>query len=379
MSLSHPLKLKVGVPLVICPTGYFSDLELRIQVNFQYTPAGMHMIKSLYKGLVFLILYFPMPVLAQSLTIRAENNWAGIFAGRVTPYKIVLSSDQKSHSSITWKLISKGRVLSSGQQTVNFSNKESGTITLPLSSPPVKPGITLASRLIIEKADENDLQQRLVYDSNLTIYGPDIPLTEKKVYRKLDIQLFDPIGRTSEILDELSIPYSVLSKSQLINQTNTGLILIGAGIEFNSQRGLANALIDLAKKGQRILVLQPLSGQIRLATLSNSAIKPSTMSFADDSIVTSFAEGFKWINNDPMKTHGIRLDNRRQTILANIVSYQEASWDWFRLEFNQTDGQLIVCMLPFLDYIKENPVPKAIFSRLLIQVNGLSPDTQNSP
>lgn len=328
------------------------------------------MIKNYFLCVKLTALFFlSAPTLAQPLTPISGNSWGGIFADQVTLYEINLSGERNSSTSISWKIISKGRTLSNGQQTIKFAKDESLTTILPLKTPPLKPGITLEAQLIVEEVNKSKRKGRILYQSKLVIYGPDILLTDRNLDQNLNIQLFDPIGKTSKILSGLKIPYKARTKSQLLNLKAKGLIILGAGIALDRQRGLVSALIELAEKGHRVLILQPVSGNIPFSPVTGSDIQPSRISFAGDSVVPSFAKGYTWITNDPEKNRGLALSSHRQSVSAKIAEYPQAHWDWLQLNYHQSGGQIIVCMLPFVEYIDDNPVPQIILSRLLTYAN----------
>lgn len=319
---------------------------------------------------VTILLFLFIPTYVLSLTIETGSPWRGIFADKVVPYEIILTGKQNSYASLTWRLSSKGRVLSSGQQAIRFGSGNTVTTTLPLQTPPLKQGISIEAQLIIEVADETHSEQKTDYKSKLNIYGPDLLLTNRHFYQQLNIQLFDPIGNTAKIFDDLKIPYVARSKAQLVNLTEKRLIVVGAGVALDQQRGLIDTLIEHARNGQRVLILQPITGDFSVSDLStNSKIRPSTMSFTDDSVVQSFAQGYDWITNTS-KTHGISLLNHRQTVLAQIAKHNRNNWDWLQINFDQSGGKLIICMLLFDRYIDTGPVPQIIFIRLLAYANG---------
>jgi len=308
---------------------------------------------------------------AQSITIQTGNTWAGIFAGEIVPHEIILTGKQNAHVSLNWKLKSKGRTLSSGQQRIRFSGNNTVSTTLPLRTPPIKPGISLEALLVIEVDEEVPADKKLRYESKLIIYGPDLLLDNRHFYQRLNIQLFDPVGMTSKLFDKLNVPYQARSKSQLINSTRKGLVVVGAGIALDQQRGLIKSLIKHASNGQRVLILQPITGDFPISDLStNTGIQASTMSFMNDSVVQSFAKGHDWITSNSINTHGISILNHRQTVLARIAKYNENNWDWLHIDFDQSGGNFIICMLPFDRYIDHGPVPQIIFSRLLAFADG---------
>lgn len=314
-------------------------------------------------SLIFLIFY---PGFAYALTLKIENTQGAIFAGELVPYEITLKAEPNLNALLSWKLITKGRTVSKGQQLVRFDRRKTKTTTLALQTPPLKQGISLESKLIIEVQNTKNIQQKTVLESKVMIYGPDIFLADQQFYKQLNIQLFDPVGKTIKAFNDLKIPYKALSKSQLMNLNEKGLIVVGMGVALDQQRGLISTLFEFAREGKDVLILQPSSGAIALSDLSTGPDIPvPSLLLARDSIVTSFATGYKWVTNDATKTHGMVLQNKRQEIRAEIVEYQQGSWDWLQLGFSQSGGELIVCTLPIIGNTDGKPVMQIIVGRLL--------------
>ncbi|MBT3015953.1 MAG: hypothetical protein KME63_09440 [Candidatus Thiodiazotropha sp. (ex Clathrolucina costata)] len=316
-----------------------------------------------------LLLLFP--VVAQALAFNAGNNWPGIFAGTVTPYKITVKGELNSYALLTWKLTLKGRTLSKGRQEIRFLNSETVTTKLPLQVPPLKPGVKLEADLIVALAKENPKGHKVQQRSKLMIYPPDVLQSEQSFYRRLNIQLFDPKGTTAKIFDALKIPYTTLSITQLTRPRDKGLVVVGSGFAFKTQQGLLDLLSERAGEGQQILLLQPVSGAFSVSGLSTGAKNPpSSISFADSAIVPSFAKDLHWISDTSIKTPGLSLYARHQKVMLKVVDSTQDSWDWVDISYRLSGGRLIVCMLPFDRLIYQGPVPQLILGNLLAYTSG---------
>lgn len=315
---------------------------------------------------IVLILLSLLPLPAWSLEVNVDYDWKGIFAGEITQYKIVVTSKKKSNVLLSWELLFKGRTVSSGVQDVRFNSDANKVVSLPLRVPAMKSGIHLSSQLIISVVNA---EHKKSYQTQIFVYGPNLFLADTAIFRQLNIKLFDPVGRTSSFLSESKIPYYELSREEILTPSMDGLIVVGSGVDLNRYRGLIDVLIKLVEKGVKVLVLQPSSGNVSLSGFTaNKAIHPSTFSFSTDSIVNSFARGYQWVVDDPLKKSGIILRNHRQNILANIVEYQQDSWDWMSMSFQHSGGRLIICMLPFIEHNDSGPIPKLLLGRLLMHV-----------
>jgi hypothetical protein len=318
---------------------------------------------------IILTLFSLLPLPGWSLEVNVDYDWKGIFAGEITQYKIVVTSKKNSSVLLSWQLLLKGRTVSSGVQDVRFNSDANKVVNLPLRVPAMKSGIQLSSQLIISVVSGVNTEHKKSYQSMIPVYGPNLFLTDAAIYKQLNIKLFDPVGRTSSFLNESQIPYYELSREEIFTPSIDGLIVIGAGVDLNRYRGLIDVLIKLAEKGVKVLVLQPSSGNVSLLGFTvNNASHPSTLSFSKDSIVNSFAKGYQWVADDPLKKFGIVLRNHRQNILADIVEYQQNSWDWISMSFQHSGGRLIISMLPFIEHNDRGPIPQLLLGRLLMHV-----------
>lgn len=63
------------------------------------------------------------------------------------------------------------------------------------------------------------------------------------------------------------------------------------------------------------------------------------------------------------------LSSRRQSVSVEIFEYPQTNWDWLQLNYHQSGGQIIVCILPFVEYVDDNPDPQTILGRLLTYAN----------
>ncbi|WP_157465816.1 hypothetical protein [Colwellia sp. TT2012] len=235
---------------------------------------------------------------------------------------------------------------------------------LPLRTPPVKSGVKVNAQLIIDAVYSSDSTINKHYEFDLDIYGASIFVPKQKMYQQLNIQLFDPVGQTSNIFNKLKIPYSTLSRSKLINFSDKGLIVIGDGVDINQHRGLPTILIELAHKGHQLLILQPASVTLPLSELASGlGASPPNISFSNESVISNYIQDYQWDNE--IRINRIILNSNRQEVSAQVIESKHGGWDWFHLNYNQSQGKLIICMLPFIDQLDRDPIKQIIFGQLL--------------
>lgn len=315
---------------------------------------------------IIAILFLFWPISAQSVVVENSNAWSGIFAGEEVPYQITLSGKPHSHTAISWKLTTKGRTLSVGQQSIQFADSATVVASLSLRMPALKSQIKIPATLEIDVSDNDQYASTTSYEFKINIYGSDLLLTERNAFQQLDIRLYDPVGKTAKLFKLLTIPFTSLTKDELLGSRQQGLIVLGSAIALNPERGMVDRLIELAANGRAILIFQPSSGAIPMpGRFAHSEKQASAVSFADDSVIETFASGCKWISNDPMRLFGLDISSYREETVAEITQYKESSWSWLHIAFGQTDGRFTVCMLPVVEHASDSPVAQIILGRLL--------------
>ncbi len=318
-----------------------------------------------------LVLVSVFPPIAHALSLETMTGWEGIFAGKVTPYEIRLKSKQNQYLHLSWTLNLKGRILSRGEQDVRFLGHDTVSLNLPLHPPPLKPGIKLDADLFLDLTGGEQSDERIRQKFKLKLYGPDPLLSELPRLKKLNIRLYDPNGHTSEIFDNLKIPYTAVSKSELSDSHVKGLLVVGIGLTFKRQTGLLDLLVKQAEKGDRILILQPVSGSFPLpgATGENVGL-PSSIAFSDQRIFSRFADGLAWNSIASVKTSGLRIEPLYQAVMVQVVESAQDGWSWVDIFYNRSGGRFIVSMFPFEKHIRNGPVPQLMFAHLLAYIAG---------
>jgi hypothetical protein len=316
---------------------------------------------------------------AQSLSLSSGAGWSGIFSGKTIEYQVLVTSESRTSALLTWQLVTKGRTLASGKKEVRFGHTDRTSLRLTLKTPPLKPGISLTARLLVEVEDSATPMKKARLEIPIKIFGPDPLLSAPGLRKDLHIHLYDPTGDTTHMLDTLNIPFQSSSKSRFLEADLGNLSIIGGGIALDEQRGLVNTLLEQARSGRRVLILEPISGSIPVPPSDTaSQTLPPSLSFEQDRVTRRFAAGYPWATHPAESARGITLQPHRNSVSASITAREESTWAWMKLDFEASGGALIICMLPFAQAFDTGPIPQIIFGRLVAFAAG-HPNQHSDP
>ncbi|MBU2885164.1 hypothetical protein KO507_05235 [Gilvimarinus agarilyticus] len=315
-----------------------------------------------WKILLLFVVLIPSHALA--LTISNDNSWSALFGGKAAQYEISLLGLANSQVSIHWELSVKGRVLSRGQGRAGLDRDGLGVVQLTLAAPKLTPSAVVSGQLsvvVFEKDNTDPIAQKKIA---LNIYGQDVLWAERQALGTRQIQLFDPSQATAKAFKSLQLPYNLISKSQLLNVATPGLIVIGTGLALNDVRGLTSVLLELARNGQKVVILKPVSGVFPLYDSSDFTRFPTAMSLSDHLPLPQL-RGLTWPELNSTLTYRLNPSYSDSEAEVEVIPETQTGWSWLQLDYAGSGGRLIVCTVPLIERIDESPVPQIVLARLL--------------
>ncbi|MCP3873622.1 MAG: hypothetical protein GY699_10770 [Desulfobacteraceae bacterium] len=323
-----------------------------------------NILRSLSVGIIFL--FAVLNADAQNISIQSISQWPAIYAGKESMYHLKISGQTAISGSFSWTLKVKERVLKKGHDKFYLNDHGEHVISLSLKTPSMKPGVQIPATLNIS-CHVKQTSQNYTFQFPLTIFSQNGLLDNGEYLKKLKILLFDPIGTTSNTFQNIKIPHTTISKKELWNLSDPKFIVLGSGIVFD-QYNLSSRIIELAQKGSRILLFEPSSGNFSMAEFSKG-LRPNVLAFADHHIIKSFSKPFRWIDNDPKQQYGLTLVRYRNSIMVQVVENKQKEWDWLYVNYAQSNGKIILCTIPIIEYVNDSPVAQIIMKQLLLYIN----------
>ncbi|MCL2711397.1 MAG: hypothetical protein FWE95_11005 [Planctomycetaceae bacterium] len=147
-----------------------------------------------------------------------------------------------------WTLRFEHRTLDSGNLLILAQAATIGHRSLTVKTPPVRPGIFLQAQLFF--GDQHAV--------NVVIASPDPFEDRKEWFDKHPIALYDPEKTTTEFFEEQEIPFQHLRSFADIEAVKDAVIVVGQGVDFEREKGLAELLFQKAAAGGgSVLIVEP--------------------------------------------------------------------------------------------------------------------------
>ena len=274
---------------------------------------------------------------------------------------------------LAWRHAAENRTLSAGESTVDAS----GHATFVLRIPPVNAGVVLGSRLTLALVD-NDQKPLVENTHELWIFPRDPFALRTKWLKELNLSLYDPEGQTAKALGELKVPFKKLLSLGALDETSTGIILVGEGVNLDKLSTLGSSLRAAAARGVPVLCLSPARGELPdlltpqpvpasgLAGASPAPIiSPSAVRFERERIVTELDKRLSaaaWTADGGAVRRLMPVAGRNELLLR--VTADPAAWPWIEATY-PGENRLILCGFPIVKTWNEDPTGRYLFARIL--------------
>ena len=327
----------------------------------------------LYFGLIGLLSVVGAQATEPAVTIRLQEPWANVFAGKETVFHATLATIEPFDGRIAWRFSADGRTLSRGESAVKAGPTATGTVEVRINVPAVKPGVIMQTTLSVSASQAGSDKEVAIVDRTLWVF-PEDPFTGCTEWlKKLNIRLFDPVGTTAKLFTDASIPFAEIRSVDALTSIEAGTLIVGEGVSLKEYRGLAENLIKTAAVGRPVLCLALDNWEMQLPASGDPALpQPTSLVFHQQDIIKELdkrldVEG--WKGKGKVTSSSLKLRGDRGPVMAE-VSRDAGMWPWMELGFEKENGKLIVCGFGIVGAWAESPTPRFLLLKVLEHVSG---------
>ena len=302
------------------------------------------------------------------LKLKPVAAWNVVFAGSEATYQFAINGPMPHPAKASWSLTANNRTIARGEVQVESKNGQA-ELSIPLRFPETRPGIRVPLRLQLEAVAAG---KTVSLDYQIILFAEDAFADNQQWLEKLQIVLYDPVGKTADVFDQAKIPYKFLRTTAGID-AQADLVVVGEGVSLETDRGLAESLIRKASEGARILFLAPAEGQISVPGSSESDLpRPERISLRGPDVIADLDKQLvgQWAPGGKPQLATFQFQTDRNLTIWRVTS-PGVGWVWIDIDYENSNGRLIFCGLGLIDRWEAGPGPRYLLAALL---NGLKGD-----
>jgi hypothetical protein len=281
---------------------------------------------------------------------------------------------------LTWAFAaSNGRVFPRGRGEVAVTGKAAPVrVSFMLDTPEVKPNAILEAQLELSLFGKAAEKPEATLTRKLYLF-PVNPFVDRVEWLKeLRLVVFDsdPRSRTVAALESLRIPHEWVKEVDRLTDRKEGIILVGEGVSFKEERGLSEALVQLAHRGRKVLCLAAVEGGFSVPGIGTNENAPRGLRFQRNAVIRRFDKRLDpdyWSSKGPLVSHSVHFVPEDGAVIANVKA-DAVGWPWIEIE-SANGGTLIFCQFSLMRHWDSSPTPRYLLSHIL---DSLSPVKENT-
>jgi hypothetical protein len=306
------------------------------------------------------------------VAVTVREKWSNVFAGRRAEFHCTVAVKKPFQGRIGWSLAVGRRTIARDETLVIAGPRKAGTVTIQCDLPQVAEGVVMPAVLSVACYGPNGGPPAASLVKPLWIFHEDPFASRSQWLKKLRLHLFDPAGKTRDLLYKASIPFTETRNVDSLTALEAGILIIGEGTSLAEYRALPRIMMRTAAKGIPVLCLAPSKGQFAIPGAEDSdQPSPSRITFRRADVIRQFDKRLDdgaWSSDGKVAIAGLVLKSDQSRVIAEAVS-ADAGWSWFEAHFGEARGKLIVCGFGLVRKWDAGPTPRFFLVRLLEYIN----------
>ncbi len=312
-------------------------------------------------ALLAVLLAGPAHAADPAVVITPSSAARNVFGDREGEFQFRVTATRAVEGRVVWRLAVGTATIKAGERELKAAPNAAFGISLKLPIPPVKDGVVLHTRLTVAVVEANATEPAATLEHDIWVF-PKNPFADRAAWLKsLRVTLYDPVGPTAKLFAAASIPFEQARDVDVLSGVKRGVVIVGEGVSFKEERGLAAVLDRLAGAGVGVLCLAPLDGEVLIPGLGGPAGELRELTF----------------RRDVSRRFDKRLDPASLPVAASVlvktgddgvrgeVTPGAAGWPWVEANYGAGKGRFAVCGLAVVAKWEAGPTPRFLFSRVL--------------
>jgi hypothetical protein len=304
-------------------------------------------------------------------TLRPKEEWSAIFAEKAVTFHFTVKAARDFTGRAVWTFAAENRTVlpkGRGEARLKVAAGQSAEFKVPLETPPLRPGVTLATTLTVALLADGAKDAAAVHERTLWVFGADPFAGRTKWLKEFKIALWDPDPqrKTAKAFESLKIPFEELPAAANLVAVKEGVLVIGQGASFRDEPRLAEDLVRAARRGVPVLCLAPAEGTFLLPGAGPGGDAPRGFRFRRQDVITEFdkrLDARAWPPDGKVTAGSLALKAEDGKVVVEVLPGGGA-WPWLEIEFPEEKSRLVFASFNFIGQWEAGPAPRHLLARL---------------
>jgi len=308
---------------------------------------------------------------ADGTTIVPVEKWSNVFSGADVKFYYTFQTAQAFDGRLDWSLSVNRRTVEHGQVPLQALAQRATEVTVALNVPKVKEGVILQAQLTVA-VHVQGVQKRLAeHDRTVWIFPRDPFVDRSEWLKRLKITLFDPEGKTADVLEKAHVPFTFTKNTAALDDLSQGLLVIGEGTAWRDYRSLGETVVKAAARGLPVLCLAPGEGALVLPGTAGAELPPpARLTLRQDDMIQELdgrLDAVAWPPKGPIDVSRLTIKSDRDQVVAETGQTPDG-WPWLEVHYGAGKGRLLVCGFGIIRKWEATPTPRYLLSELFARL-----------
>ncbi len=305
--------------------------------------------------------------------LRAPGN---AFGDEESAFAFRIEAVQPIKGRVAWRLAAGTATIKAGEVDFAAGPGAPADITVKIAVPPVKDGVVLATKLTLSVIEGGQTKATATTERDVWLFPRSAFADRIEWLKKLKITLYDPKGATAKLFAAEKIPFEEVRELDAVEALKEGVLIVGEGVAFHDEKGLAATLPKLAAAGLTVLCLAPAGGEVVIPGIGGPRGELEELSFKRDIVrpLDKRLDADGWLPDGKAVASTLTVKKGDDSALGEVAA-GAGGWTWVEASYGAGKGRWAVCGLAIVAKWEAGPTPRFLFVRLLEHLT----DTKTEP
>jgi hypothetical protein len=294
---------------------------------------------------------------------RAPGN---VFGEEESEFKFRVETQRAVKGRVTWRLAVGTATVKAGEVDLNADANAPADVSFKIAVPPVKDGVVLQTQLTVNVLEDKQTKPLASFAQDVWVFPKDAFADRSEWLKNLKITLYDPKGDTAKVLTAAKVPFEEARDVDALAAVKEGVVIVGEGVSFKDERGLAGVLHKLPSAGVVVLILAPSGGEVTIPGVGGPAGGLEDVSLRREIVrkLDKRLDPGGWLPDGKVIASSVTIKMGEETV-GGEVSSGPGGWPWIEARAQTGKGRWAFCGVGIIAKWDAGPTPRFLFVRML--------------